>query len=629
VATAALAQTPGDGISKYSVASETDPLAAMAFLQRYLGTTPTDETCQGNVCLCPESDAVQAFSQLPREASPPGTCLLLLADPTKKAQADRDTVAVTPSGETGKDCKYSDASKLLADSNHSYLVNAHSSQQCCKACEALKGCKAGTFMPSDARRRLEARGYEGFGLHFPSRAPHGDGQPDSYGEQVRKLEDIVSQKAGKMEDFDAFMDYNIGLWTSNMDGYIKKLDEGGVPYFAAKWPAPKENEEMYSLFVHVPGTLMFIELMSFFSVTHAKQHAKLFTLEQRLSDVTIEGMKEHPPQGDVLQPVKVSRAATDMEALDKFYVDGMQATKVFSQTRGKGKYKISTRCYQWPEGKADVCFVRRPDSATSGSFKVTDFEETLKSSAKQNLLNPHCNSFRWKDNHYAVDLVGDFEHVLHHIESDDSIKFQCRDGRLRYVFDPTGWGIKLNMLFSRCPYSCPTAAAKPRGALDSKHRRLAGSDPRCDAGECEAVDLVLPTCANSTKTASELGPNCTQCEQLVKTTCQGGMKYCHKCAAAHKPEWHGIGCAAAGCEESLEQLCRDAAKDDITGEIQMKFRAAHKQVAASQVSVPSYAVWTCTTAALTLIITVALVALRQRRLASSEQATILPAHHED
>ncbi|CAK0825155.1 unnamed protein product [Prorocentrum cordatum] len=57
------------------------------------------------------------------------------------------------------------------------------------------------------------------------------------------------------------------------------------------------------------------------------------------------------------------------------------------------------------------------------------------------------------------------------------------------------------------------------------------------------------------------------------------MRYCHKCASAHKPEWHSVGCAAAGCEESLEQLCRDAATDDLTGEVQMKFHGRARQAA--------------------------------------------------
>merc|ERR1719188_2185050 len=113
--TAALAQSPGEGVSKVSVATGADPLAAMAFLQKYFGTTPTDDSCQSNVCPCAASDVVQGFSQLARADSPPGTCVLLTGEPSGKTQADRDTVSVFPVGRPGKDCRYEEASMLAAD----------------------------------------------------------------------------------------------------------------------------------------------------------------------------------------------------------------------------------------------------------------------------------------------------------------------------------------------------------------------------------------------------------------------------------------------------------------------------------------------------------------------------------
>lgn len=69
----------------------------------------------------------------------------------------------------------------------------------------------------------------------------------------------------------------------------------------------------------------------------------------------------------LLQPVKVSRAATDLNALDAFYIDGMRTTPTLKFDGSD----VSARCYEWPGANADVCFVRRPDSATSGDFKVS------------------------------------------------------------------------------------------------------------------------------------------------------------------------------------------------------------------------------------------------------------------
>lgn len=69
----------------------------------------------------------------------------------------------------------------------------------------------------------------------------------------------------------------------------------------------------------------------------------------------------------LLQPVRVSRAATDLNALDTFYIDGMRTTPTLKLDSSD----VSSRCYEWPGANADVCFVRRPDTATSGDFKVS------------------------------------------------------------------------------------------------------------------------------------------------------------------------------------------------------------------------------------------------------------------
>ena len=45
----ARAQGPFNGMSKSTVAAETDPLGAMAFVQKHFGATPDSDSCLGNV----------------------------------------------------------------------------------------------------------------------------------------------------------------------------------------------------------------------------------------------------------------------------------------------------------------------------------------------------------------------------------------------------------------------------------------------------------------------------------------------------------------------------------------------------------------------------------------------------
>ena len=53
----ALAQGPWDGMSKTTLAAETDPLGAMAFVQRFFGSTPDHDSCDANICLCDAGDS--------------------------------------------------------------------------------------------------------------------------------------------------------------------------------------------------------------------------------------------------------------------------------------------------------------------------------------------------------------------------------------------------------------------------------------------------------------------------------------------------------------------------------------------------------------------------------------------
>jgi hypothetical protein len=63
---------------------------------------------------------------------------------------------------------------------------------------------------------------------------------------------------------------------------------------------------------------------------------------------------------------------------------------------------VGKRCYLWAKqsATADVCFTARPDSATSTSFTVLDFETMLKSvhaNVVADQATSGCNN-KWLDN---------------------------------------------------------------------------------------------------------------------------------------------------------------------------------------------------------------------------------------
>jgi len=269
-----------------------------------------------------------------------------------------------------------------------------------------------------------------------------------------------------------------------------------VPVVTARWPTPHAvngdataatggaGSTMYSVFVHVPNSQMVIELMSNTSALLVKR-TDLITLEPRLSTTRLNDLLARAPlRRGVLQPVRVSRAATNLTALDAFYVDAMRT----QQTLVIERPDVGVRCYEWPGANADVCFVRRPESASTGSFSVADFETMLHTVAQTVVTTPLCNMNRWADNHYALDLFGtegEFDYIVDYLDATPTSRFQCATfgpqpssgPAVHYLYDPTGWAVQLNMEFTKSPKRCVTQAAAAK-------LRTASSNPMCSGGSC-------------------------------------------------------------------------------------------------------------------------------------------------
>lgn len=483
-------QGPGHGIGKTTYAAQMDPLGAMAFVQKYFGTTAAADSCDADVCQCKAGEsgassrwfAYQGRSQLAKAKMAghyPGKCVLRTrsAGPVLTGGTE---VAVVPSSSLGEACSRAPGFEMaMADGDEGYVVNSHREDQCCKACAALKTCVGATYIAANYTASVnytdpghEGPGpqyYEGFGLHLAAVTAHGT----AGGLMVEEVEAAFVDKMGNMTVFDAFMDFNVGLFTVNMDFYVKRFVADAVPYLGATWTT-SSGDLMYSVFVHVPRSQMVVELIAASSQVLAAE-PKLVPLEQRLSDSTIKVIGQNPPTGNVLKAVKVSRGATDLDALDTFYVNGMRAKKVYSSDGDD----VSVRCYLWTNAETDLCFLKRPDIATAGIFKVRDFEQMLNRVADTMLTNPYCSMNRWLDNHYAYDSRDDLGYISAYLDGNPSVKFKCGgafQGGLHYIVDPTGWGVQLDVRLSRQPAACSARGPPPATVRDDF----------CSGGACSA-----------------------------------------------------------------------------------------------------------------------------------------------
>jgi len=192
--------------------------------------------------------------------------------------------------------------------------------------------------------------------------------------------------------------------------------------------------------------------------------------------------------GASMTPLSVNRAvsAAALAKLDDFYVTGMGTKKVSEDTNEATGY--TRKCYLWPGAEVDVCFTNRDPGQTQGDWKVEDFENMLNTVHKNIIVgHPYCGVDKWEDNHYAIDsFSAETSQIITYIDNND-IPHICSSSSgsggsgLHYAFDPTGWGIQLDLGFSTSPKDCTST-------IDNFSRRLQGTfNPACEPGTCGSV----------------------------------------------------------------------------------------------------------------------------------------------
>jgi len=324
-----------------------------------------------------------------------------------------------------------------------YEVKASTEGQCCLACQGIPGCLGANYVPGIISFDL------GFGVHLPSVSREaGDGL------NVYVVETEVTAKLGNMTQFDAWMDNSLALWTSDLDSYVQVFELEHVPYLAAEWTTG--DTHMFSVFVHVQGSQLILELMAT-SSTELQHREGLVNLEPRLPEQFVQDLREQNVSSNVLKEARISRASTDLEAIDGFYTKGMRIRTTFSY---EGEH-VSVRCYEWSTSTPQICFTKRPLSESKGWLTTKVFEQKLQAAAVEYTEYPTCLLNRWNDNHYSV-TADDFPHqwkldyIIDYVDEYEDIPIVCNaDTGLYYIVDPSGWSVQLpSGIGTRRPIRC-------------------------------------------------------------------------------------------------------------------------------------------------------------------------------
>merc|ERR1712224_762016 len=289
----------------------------------------------------------------------------------------------------------------------------------------------------------------GFGLHLVSVPGH----KTTGGDTVESVESKFTEKLGDMSSFDSFMDFNVVFATSSLQSYKSAFDRDGVKYLLGTW-SNTAGQQYSSLLVQVPGSQLILELVQKSSLELAEGEVAI-QMEQRVPDSVLSDQDSRMSNeavsdttSDYIVSLVVNRAAssTAMSQLEGFYVDGMGTTMTHDATENGATKK----CFLWPGASVHICFTNRPDSETSGSFKVGDLEDVLNGAHKAIIDgHPWCPMDRWFDNHYAIDShTVNSNKILSYINSKKPFHTcgsnPMRGSGLSAVWDPTGLGIQMD-----------------------------------------------------------------------------------------------------------------------------------------------------------------------------------------
>jgi len=410
----------------------------------------------------------------------------------------------------------------------------------------------------------------GFGLHLVDVPAH----LTTGGFTTEEVEAEFTSKMGNMTKFDSFMDFNAVLATTGLEGYRSAFKAGGEKYLAGTWTDSTGNDYT-SIIIQVPRSQLILELVQRISLAYDDDESQPVKLEQRVHDSALaaheQRLSSNAPStfvrtGSYIIMLGINHAASAqaMAKLEDFYVTGMGTKKTHDATENS----VTKKCFLWPGATGHICFTSRPDSETAGDWKVGDFEDML-NTVHSKLLKDHpfCPVDKWFDNHYAIDSQSaDSPAILKYVNEENPYHI-CSSGGpmgsgLTTVFDPTGWGIQLDLQLGT-PSDC-----KSTEMLSNYSLPLQGGhyNPACttDTSKCPSgiAPSPSPPMPPSPPSPSPPSPSpsgdCKSCLAFLGRVCQPWKRSppdCLRCVHDNAKALHDGGCDPASCKEVLGRAC--------------------------------------------------------------------------
>merc|ERR1712176_853426 len=135
-------------------------------------------------------------------------------------------------------------------------------------------------------------------------------------------------------------------------------------------------------------------------------------------------------------------------------------------------------------------------------------------------------------------------------------------GGLKTLFDPTGWGIQMDIFTIGNPNDCNSQVNLsevefPPGGGGKYNPACTTDTSQCGAGPSPGPSPPPPHPSPSPTP----GAHCDQCSSLIHSTCEGTGQSCAACAKKHSSDWTPIGCMVRQCPAEVSDACNGATRD--------------------------------------------------------------------
>jgi len=361
-------------------------------------------------------------------------------------------------------------SEGVIDTTYAFMMKyfpVTEAQDDCRNRECTCGSQARVQLSSYSRnnnqtaveRRRQPR-ISGFGLHCVYAAGKNNAREATSGPLTQEqIEKIFSDKFSDMSKYDVFMEYNTGLYTSDISSFTDLLEENNEDYLSITWTSG--STEYISVLVHPPNSQIIHEVVS------PSSTAPGYLLEKsvkhngsRFSFNYLDGNVGAPEvEAGTMSALWVSRASTDISRDQKY----------FETVFGLGSSNFETYKGEDPNGNGYTILevqmsnqattkyrLIQPDNVDDGQYSVTWWETYQNQVNAKYMLSVTCGWPLLGDNHNAFDWRSGFDqkNMVAGMEK-MSMPYFCRNtpmGQVHcYFTTPYGYQIQLDGTYSNPP----------------------------------------------------------------------------------------------------------------------------------------------------------------------------------